>query len=70
MKLRVMYLGNANVTIRNDSEGGWLIERTSEDEGVMLLKKLDKEPSVNMLREVLKQYYPDDRDLVLRQEED
>ncbi len=68
MKLRVMYLGNANVTVR-DSKEGWLIERTSEDEGVMLLKKLDKEPSVNMLREVLKQYYPD-VDLVLRQEED
>lgn len=68
MKLKVMYLGNANVTVRKDSEEGWLIERTTED-GVMLLRKLDKEPSVNMLREVLKQYYPDAMDLVLRQED-
>lgn len=66
MVLRVLCLEDA-VTVREDN--GWLVERKGEDGNRILLKKFEKEPSVNQLTKVLKEYFPNVSDFVFHKED-
>ena len=69
MTLRVMYLKEANVTVREDKKNGvWTVEKSSEEE-TKILKKFDKEPSVNQLSQILREFFPNVGDFIFHIEE-
>ena len=63
-----MYLGEANVIVREDN-GAWTVEKSSEEE-TKILKKLDKEPSVNQLSQILRDFFPNVGDFIFHIEEE
>ena len=66
MNLRVMYLKEANVIVREEKgKGIWAVEKSSE-EGTKVLKLLDKEPSICQLTKILQESFPSVNDFIFR----